>query len=551
MKLRISISGLVLFFFLPACILLAQPYIANQAEPIIYPKAHYAPVIDGEMDAIWYNAPRYPMTPEILSYAAPEDWYDMSGEWRAMWDGAFLYYLVDIRDDMFLTGMDWNWDSIELYSDPDFSHGAQYDGIDDVQLRFHLDDDSRSITVYTNDQGPEFFMDDVIWEQAYTDLGWRFEAALPTVDLLFDTEPDLKIGVECQYNDNDDGTETQHKLIAFGEREEHWGNPSLFGSAILKDWPASDTLFVVKTNTQPVIDGDLDPVWNDVPVVSANCYMSYDNLENLYDLSLSFRTMWDASYIYYFVSVWDDVLMRDGAGDWEDDGVEIYFDGDYSHGATYDQKDDLQFAFRYEASDQLIQTVHLTGSSAGTPVDLSGIRQAAKAKQDEGFTLEAAFPIQSCLGINPMPGHVYGIEVDYNDDDAGGTRDTKLKTYSQTDDTWENPGKMAPAKLVAEPNVGVKRIRDDACPEYFSLRQNFPNPFNAQTVIEFSLARRSSVLLVVYDMLGREVANLLEEEKEAGMYHIPFDGTALSSGLYVIKLCADTAVETKKMLLLR
>lgn len=528
----------------------AQPYIANQEEPIIYPKAQYAPKIDGLVDSLWYNAPRYPMVAEIINYVEPDDWYDASGEWRAMWDNDFLYFLVDIRDDQFLVGMDWNWDSVELYSDADYSHETTYDGIDDVQLRFHLDDDTRSITVYTSDKGPEFETSDFVWEQEYTDLGWRLEVAMPLVDLFIDRDPGTIIGTECQYNDNDDGTATQHKLIAFGNVEEHWGNPSLFGSAKLSDYLASDTLMVLRTKTQPTIDGVLDDVWKDVPAISASGYIDFNKVDNLYDLSMTFRTMWDESYLYYFVTVWDDMLMRDGEGDHNDDGVEIYSDGDYSHGTTFDNKNDLQFAFRYEESDQLIQTVHLTGSSAGTAVDLSGIQQAAKLMGNEGFTLEVSFPISECLGMSPMPGYIFGIEVDYNDDDDGDTRDTKLKTYSQADDTWQNPSEMIPAKLVSQPSVIVEKDQAEYIPDTF-LCQNYPNPFNPYTTIVYRVVERSFVRLSVYDMLGKIVTVLVDEKKEPGQYQVKFDGTELPNGMYFYKYEAGSYSQTHKMILLK
>jgi hypothetical protein len=100
----------------------------------------------------------------------------------------------------------------------------------------------------------------------------------------------------------------------------------------------------------------------------------------------------------------------------------------------------------------------------------------------------------------------------------------------------------------------VKRF-DDAAPQRFSLEQNYPNPFNPSTKIRFTVPQvgtgHAPSLLKVYDILGREVATLVHEEKPAGTYEINFDATKLSSGVYFYRLQAAGFVETKRMILMR
>jgi bacillolysin len=86
-------------------------------------------------------------------------------------------------------------------------------------------------------------------------------------------------------------------------------------------------------------------------------------------------------------------------------------------------------------------------------------------------------------------------------------------------------------------------------PTGFALLQNYPNPFNPQTVITGQWAVSSEVRLVVYDVLGREVAVLAKGRYPAGKYTFTFDGTNLASGVYFYRLTAGTVVETKKMIL--
>jgi uncharacterized delta-60 repeat protein len=88
-------------------------------------------------------------------------------------------------------------------------------------------------------------------------------------------------------------------------------------------------------------------------------------------------------------------------------------------------------------------------------------------------------------------------------------------------------------------------------PSVFTLEQNYPNPFNPTTTIKFEIPKSSFVNLKVYDILGREVANLVNEEKEAGNYDITFNAGNLSSGVYVYQLKAGNFVTTKKLMLIK
>jgi hypothetical protein len=88
-------------------------------------------------------------------------------------------------------------------------------------------------------------------------------------------------------------------------------------------------------------------------------------------------------------------------------------------------------------------------------------------------------------------------------------------------------------------------------PREFSMQQNYPNPFNPTTTIGYGLPALGYVDLRVYDLLGREVAVLVNGVREAGSYSVQFDAAGLSSGLYFYRLSAGTFSETKKMLLTR
>jgi hypothetical protein len=95
--------------------------------------------------------------------------------------------------------------------------------------------------------------------------------------------------------------------------------------------------------------------------------------------------------------------------------------------------------------------------------------------------------------------------------------------------------------------------------ENYYLAQNFPNPFNPSTKIKYTIPSVTlrqaqsdiTVTLKVFDVLGKEVATLINEEKPVGTYEIEFDASNLTSGVYLYQLSAGNFVETKKMVLLR
>ncbi|NNG27492.1 MAG: T9SS type A sorting domain-containing protein, partial [Ignavibacteriaceae bacterium] len=85
----------------------------------------------------------------------------------------------------------------------------------------------------------------------------------------------------------------------------------------------------------------------------------------------------------------------------------------------------------------------------------------------------------------------------------------------------------------------------------FSLSQNYPNPFNPVTIIEFGIPVKSNLVLTIFNSIGKEVAKLINEEKDAGTYSVKFDAAEFPSGIYFYQLHAGYYVETKKMVLMK
>ena len=102
-------------------------------------------------------------------------------------------------------------------------------------------------------------------------------------------------------------------------------------------------------------------------------------------------------------------------------------------------------------------------------------------------------------------------------------------------------------------NIEVEIIYEEysAFPLDYLLEQNFPNPFNPNTKIKFSIPKSDLVQIKVYDILGNAIKTLLNEHKQTGVYEVEFDASYLSSGVYFYRMITGSYSETKKMILLR
>jgi len=112
------------------------------------------------------------------------------------------------------------------------------------------------------------------------------------------------------------------------------------------------------------------------------------------------------------------------------------------------------------------------------------------------------------------------------------------------------------AIVLSNPTSVPDLTSSETTPVQFKLHQNFPNPFNPQTVISFELPITSTVEITIYNLMGQKLRTLISDEKEAGSYHVSWDakddkGNLVSSGIYLYKMKAGDLVQTHKMLFIR
>ena len=148
---------------------------------------------------------------------------------------------------------------------------------------------------------------------------------------------------------------------------------------------------------------------------------------------------------------------------------------------------------------------------------------------------------QSMAPVNDNDANFYYANIVYQSDSIPG---------SAVNGAAESPAKARFIRVKLPSVIGVKNIGTEV-PENYSLHQNFPNPFNPSTKIRFEIPSSEFVVLKVYDVVGREIAVLVNEKLTAGIKEFSFNAVNLPSGVYFYELRAGNFKETKKMVLIK
>ena len=157
------------------------------------------------------------------------------------------------------------------------------------------------------------------------------------------------------------------------------------------------------------------------------------------------------------------------------------------------------------------------------------------------------------LNYNPQYGFVYSADLSNYTGFDSAALDLKLDlddgSNYKSEITWEPAvgigkfeGSLEPVSVVSEGND---------LPAEYKLFNNYPNPFNPSTTISYTIPKGEKVVIKVYDILGREISKLVNEQKTAGKYFVKFEGSTLSSGIYFYTINAGSYHQTKKMLLIK
>lgn len=199
---------------------------------------------------------------------------------------------------------------------------------------------------------------------------------------------------------------------------------------------------VLRTSSAPVLDGLADAVWSNAPARAIEKLIQGINPVPA-DLSGVWQALWDEQNLYLLATITDDDPVVDSAQFYDDDTVEIYLDGNLSGGGSYDGTDDYQLLFRVDAA--------ILAGYYSVP-NVSGMLCAA-ADAPAGYVLEMAIPWDR-IGQSPTNGLSIGFDIAVNDDDDGGSRDSKLSWNSATDVQWSTPSSFGQVTMVNDLKLG-------------------------------------------------------------------------------------------------
>ncbi len=204
----------------------------------------------------------------------------------------------------------------------------------------------------------------------------------------------------------------------------------------LTSWAGGQDIEIPSVNKPPVLDGEVDAIWSIATVQQIKTPID-GSIDSPEDCSGSWRAMWDALYLYVIVDVNDDALFNDSGSAYQDDSVEVYFDGGNTKGPGSPLSgDDRQYTFGWTATD--IQ---------GTNTALDGVEQV-QVDTDTGWRIEIRLPWLSLQGAPPALGDLIGIDVFINDDDNGGdSREAQVSTFSGSNADWQIPASWGTAIL--------------------------------------------------------------------------------------------------------
>ncbi len=265
-----------------------------------------------------------------------------------------------------------------------------------------------------------------------------------------------------------------------------------------------------------VIDGEVDGIWADA---STQYFVPLDDPANA---SGSWQVLYDSENLYVIIDMTDDSLQNDSASSWQDDSVELYFDGGNTKVNTPLSGDDHQYTFGWTTDD--IQGTNIDGYTEGI--------EHAQVDTDTGWRIEIKLPWLSLQGAEPQAGDLIGIDCYYNDDDDGGdSRENKLLSFS-TVEGWNDASQWGTAILAADKRVDVTAPGDAV--------QGVPND-GLMDGNNFGWPGAETPDLATDDDIGTKFLHFKGELEPTGFQVTPTAGPSIVTGLTLTT--ANDAVE--------
>ncbi|MEL7160181.1 MAG: sugar-binding protein, partial [Bacteroidota bacterium] len=379
------------------------------------PSTAFPMIVNGIKDPVYTSLP-VPITREIAGQVSDEN--DLAASWTATWDEETLYLFVAVTDNRLRNDSadPSEDDGVEIFIDADNSRGDSYDGVNDFHYVLGWNDTEvieRSRNATTG----------VIAAQSSGFTNYTKEIAIPWTTLGIDPTDDLLFGLDFRINDDDNDGAADGRLSWQDRENVATERPANFGSGRLRTVAPPPPVYAAPG--APVIDGQLDAAWLEVPAQAITQVID-TSINGAEDLSATWRALWNPTFLFLYVSVTDDEL-RDNSSDWfNDDGIELYLDMGLERGRTYDNND-RQLSVSWNSN---LVIARQGGLGQGV---LASVRNT-----EVGYDVELRLP-WSGLGFTPAEGKFFGFDVQVLDDDGVGGRDGKLAWYASVDESDEDP----------------------------------------------------------------------------------------------------------------
>jgi uncharacterized protein YjdB len=192
--------------------------------------------------------------------------------------------------------------------------------------------------------------------------------------------------------------------------------------------PCTAPVVALVSGTAPVINQTIEAAWSAAPSKTIS-NVTLGALPG--DYSGKWRALYNSSNLYFLVEVNDATRTNDsGANWWEDDVVEIFIDGNNSKGTSYDGQNDFQLGFRWNDAG-----IKVGGNSVTNTAGIAFNMYATAS----GYNLEVSIP-WTTIGVTPVLGNTIGLDVQVDDDDNGGVRDSQMASFATGTNAWSTPG---------------------------------------------------------------------------------------------------------------
>lgn len=286
-------------------------------------------------------------------------------------------------------------------------------------------------------------------------------------------------------------------------------------------------------------------------------------IDNDADLSVLSYLAVDKDYLYVAFDITDDVVAagKEAAADsWLRDCPDLFLGLYNYHGAThsaYLRGNTPDYHFRFN-NDRVI-----FDNPGSDSLLMAGTNYKFQEKLSGGYTIEAKISLSDIAkkrtggftGTDQVFVPVDGmrIPIDFSVNDNDGTGREGILTYSPAnqDQSWGDFSRWTYTWVGTKMYVTGVQITNEGPVSDYALSQNYPNPFNPTTTIKYSIAKPGMVSLKIYDVVGREVATLVNQEQGTGSYQVTFDASRLSSGLYLYRIQAGDFSAVNKMMLIK